>query len=157
MKSKKITVQKKAVIEENIIREAINILESRHTRGTAFTSPEDTKSYCRLKLGAMEHEVFGVMFLDNKHRLIDFKEMFRGTIDSASVYPREIVKEALACNAAAMVLTHNHPSGDAEPSAADRAITAKIKAALALVDIRVLDHIVVSRTETRSFAEFGMM
>ncbi len=144
--------------DNNKVQEAIGILQKQYKRtGFITTSPEDTKRYFMLNLAHHEHEVFGVMLLDNKHRLIEFKEMFRGTIDNASVYPREVVKEALASNAAAVVFTHNHPSGDPEPSAADRAITAKLKAALALVDVRVLDHIVVGNDRCVSFAELGIM
>ncbi len=144
--------------DNNKVCEAIGILQQQYKRkGFAATSPSDTMRYCQLNLLSKEHEVFGIMFLDNKNRLIEFKEMFRGTIDSASVYPREIVKEALAANAAAVVLTHNHPPGDPEPSAADRAITAKIKAALSLIDIRVLDHIVVGDQRCVSFAEMGII
>jgi DNA repair protein RadC len=132
------------------LREAMN-------KGDALSSPQDTQRYLLMRMRDYPQEVFGCLFLDNKHRVIAFEEMFRGTIDNASVYPREIVRRALQHNAAALILAHNHPSGDPEPSAADRAITAKIKAALALVDIRVLDHCVVGDTSCVSFAEMGII
>ncbi|MEZ8076857.1 DNA repair protein RadC, partial [Vibrio sp. FF112] len=108
------------------------------------------------QLKAYEREVFAVMFLDNQHHLISFEELFFGTIDSASVYPREVVKAALKTNAAAVIFAHNHPSGDATPSQADKRITQRLKDALALVDIRVLDHIVIGDSAV-SFAERGLL
>jgi DNA repair protein RadC len=126
-------------------------------KGDALTSPQDTQRYLLHRMRDYPQEVFSCLFLDNKHRILAFEELFHGTIDSASVYPREIVRRALQYNAAALILAHNHPSGDPEPSAADRAITAKIKAALALVDIRVLDHCVVGDNRCVSFAEMGIM
>ena len=119
-------------------------------------SPSVVKALCRSRLAHLEYEVFGVMFLDSKHRLIAFEEMFRGTIDEASVYPREVVKEALRHNASAVIFTHNHPSGDPEPSRADRTITDRLKSALDLIGVRSLDHIVVGDTFV-SFAERGWM
>lgn len=110
----------------------------------------------RFKIGGSEREVFAVMLLDNQHRLIEFKELFQGTIDAASVYPREVVKTALKANAAAVIFAHNHPSGDPEPSQADRRITTRLQDALALIDVRVLDHIVVGEQCT-SFAERGWL
>ena len=104
-----------------------------------------------------EYEVFAVMFLDTRHRVIDFVEMFRGTIDSATIHPREVAKEALTRNAAAVIIAHNHPSGIAEPSTADQRLTARLVDALALLDIRVLDHIVVGEGETTSFADRGLL
>jgi DNA repair protein RadC len=104
-----------------------------------------------------QREVFGCMFLDNRHRLIRFDEVFHGTIDGASVHPREVVKLALARNAAAVILAHNHPSGVAEPSQADELITARLRDALSLVDIRVLDHLVVGGTTVTSFVERGLI
>jgi len=121
----------------------------------ALTSPADTRRYLESRLRHLPHEVFACLFLDNRHRVICFEELFRGTIDGASVYPREVVKHALAHNAAALILAHNHPSGVAEPSQADRQITDHLKRALALVDIRVLDHIVVGEGEPVSLAERG--
>ena len=126
-------------------------------RGTAFTSPADTGDFLRLKLGTLEHEVFAVVFLDNRHRLIEYRELFRGTIDNTTVYPREVAKEALALNAAAVILAHNHPSGVAEPSQADELITHRLKDALAIVDIRVLDHLIVAGAQVVSLAERGVL
>lgn len=111
--------------------------------------------YLQILLQEYEHEVFAVLLLDNKHRVIQFQELFRGTLDGASVYPREVVKLALAHNAAAVILVHNHPSGDPVPSQADRVLTIKLKQALELVSIRTLDHIVVGREGCVSLAELG--
>jgi DNA repair protein RadC len=130
-------------------------MESTLTRGDALTDVATTKQYLQQRLRAYPYEVFACLFLDNKHRMIAFDELFRGTIDGASVYPREVVKQALAHNAAAVIFAHNHPSGIAEPSQADYNITERLKAALQMVDIRVLDHIVVGDGETISFAETG--
>ena len=105
----------------------------------------------------LEHELFCCLFLDNRHRVIKFDEMFRGTIDGTSVYPREVVKEALAVNAAAVILAHNHPSGVAEPSQADERITKRLKSALELVDIRLLDHLIIGDGEATSLASRGML
>jgi DNA repair protein RadC len=144
--------------EEATIKRAIKILANQYQRENLHAvEPRLVRQYCQLTIGLREHEIFAILMLDNKHYLIRMVEMFRGTIDNASVYPREIVKECLALNAACVILVHNHPSGDVEPSAADRAITAKIKAALALVDIRVLDHIIVSGKDSFSFAEAGLL
>lgn len=132
-------------------------LESSMTRGSAFTDCTATKNYLKQRLRAYPHEVFACLFLDNQHRMIAFEELFRGTIDGASVYPREVVKQALQHNAAAVILAHNHPSGVAEPSQADIHITRRIKAALDLVDIRVLDHIIIGDHEPSSLAQLGHM
>ena len=115
------------------------------------------KEYLRAKLAGFEHEVFAVLFMDTQHRLIEYAEMFRGTIDGASVYPRELVKEALRLNAAAVIVSHNHPSGNPEPSGADRALTQRLKEALGLVDVRVLDHVIVAGSDTTSLAERGLL
>ncbi|RSD32042.1 JAB domain-containing protein [Vibrio pectenicida] len=124
-------------------------------RGEALTSPEQTKLYLVSRLRDRSREAFYILFLDNQHRVIKGEVLFEGTIDSASVYPREVVKRALDYNAAALILAHNHPSGVAEPSQADRRITRRIVDALALVDIRILDHFVVGDGEVVSFAERG--
>lgn len=146
------------IAENSIIAEALNILESRTLRCSAeFSQPDHIKDFLRLRLGALEHEIFACLFLDNRHRMISFKELFRGTVDGASVHPREVVKESLFANAAAVVFVHNHPSGRAEPSEADRRITQKLIDALKLVDIRTLDHFVIGGTEIVSFAERGLM
>ncbi len=126
-------------------------------RGTSFTSPAAVKEYLFAKLSGFEHEVFAVLFMDTQHRLIEYREMFHGTIDSAEVHPREVVKEALRLNAAALVISHNHPSGNPEPSAADRVLTKRLREALSMVDVRVLDHIIVGGTKTTSFAERGLI
>ena len=127
------------------------------TCGPALANPRVTREYLRMRLRDLPHEVFGCLYLDNRHRVIAFEELFRGTIDGASVHPREVVKRALARNAAAVILVHNHPSGLAEPSQADELITRRLKEALALVDIRVLDHLVVGDAVCESFAERGLL
>ncbi|WP_334554984.1 RadC family protein [Vibrio scophthalmi] len=126
-------------------------------RGDALTSPEQTKLYLSGVLRDKQREEFYVLFLDNQHRVIRGESLFQGTIDAASVYPREVVKRALELNAAALILAHNHPSGVAEPSQSDRRITRRISDALALVDIRVLDHFVIGDGDIVSFAERGWM
>ncbi len=126
-------------------------------REDALDSPQATRRYLSLRLGGYPYEVFGCLFLDNRHRVIAFEELFRGTIDGAAVHPREVVRRALHHNAAAVIFSHNHPSGVAEPSRADRHITLKLKEALALVDVRVLDHVVVGHDETVSLAERGLL
>lgn len=123
----------------------------------AMTSPKVTKHYLKGVLSHIEHESFCVMFLTNRHRIIKFKHMFRGTIDGASVHPREVVKEALKCNCAAVIFAHNHPSGIAEPSTADISLTSRLKEALALVDVRVLDHFIVGDGESVSLSERGLI
>ena len=110
-----------------------------------------------MHLGNRDHEIFAAIFLDNRHRLIAIRELFRGTIDGASVHPREVAKEALQHNAAAVILAHNHPSGVAEPSHADELITQRLKDALALIDIRILDHVIVAGAHTVSFAARGLL
>jgi DNA repair protein RadC len=122
-----------------------------------FESPTQVKDYLRLKLAALPHEVFAVLFLDAQHRLLAMEELFRGTLTQTSVYPREVVKRALALNAAAVMLAHNHPSGVAEPSKADEYLTHTLQSALGLVDVRVLDHFVVAREQVVSFAERGLL
>ena len=124
--------------------------------GEAIRSPADTEAFLKARMRHLDHELFCCLFLDNRHRVLRFDELFRGTIDGTSVYPREVVKEALRVNAAAVILAHNHPSGVAEPSQADELITQRLKDALALVDIRVLDHFVVG-DEVVSFAERGLL
>ncbi|MCW9048367.1 MAG: DNA repair protein RadC [Gammaproteobacteria bacterium] len=125
-------------------------------RGDSLTSPQETRQFLSSKLRDYTHEVFAVLFLDQRHRVIRFDEMFQGTIDGASVYPREVVKKALEYNAAAVIFAHNHPSGVAEPSQSDERITQRLKEALGLVDIRVLDHFVVG-DDVISFAERGLL
>ncbi|CAK3148329.1 DNA repair protein RadC [Vibrio crassostreae] len=137
-----------------LLERAAEALAAKYKREGTFTNPTNVKEYLKLKLGAHDREVFAVMFLDNQHQLISFEELFFGTIDAASIYPREVLKVALNHNAAAVVFAHNHPSGIAEPSQADRRITQRLVDALKLVDIRVLDHIVVGE-DCVSFAEKG--
>lgn len=144
------------VTPQQLVTLASSILESR-IRKDALTSPEQTKQYLKLRLANYEQEVFSALFLDNRHRVISFNELSYGTIDGASVYPREVVKTALKYNAAAVIFAHNHPSGVAEPSPADRAITVRLRDALSLVDIRVLDHIVVGYEGVVSMAERGLI
>ncbi len=137
-----------------LLERAAEALAAKYKREGTFTNPTNVKEFLKLKLGAHDREVFAVMFLDNQHQLIEFEELFFGTIDAASIYPREVVKAALNYNAAAVVFAHNHPSGISEPSQADRRITQRLVDALKLVDIRVLDHIVVGE-DCVSFAEKG--
>lgn len=125
--------------------------------GETIRSPADTETYLQSRLGHLGHEVFCCLFLDNRHRVLRFDEMFRGTIDGTSVYPREVVKEALSINAAAVILAHNHPSGVAEPSQADERITRRLKAALELVDVRLLDHLVIGAGKATSMASRGLV
>lgn len=122
-----------------------------------ISSPEATRDYLKLRLGTYPHEVFAALFLDNRHRVIDYRELFAGTIDGASVHPREVVRAALELNAAAIIFAHNHPSGVAEPSQSDLRITQRLKDALALIDVRVLDHLIIGEGEGTSLAERGLL
>ncbi|TLY98530.1 MAG: DNA repair protein RadC [Gammaproteobacteria bacterium] len=142
---------------EEIIASAREHLTRRLRRGSSLSSPETVRAFLAMKLGAQEFESFCILFLDNRHRLIEFVELFRGTIDRATVHPREVVREALARNAAALILAHPHPSGVAEISPADQAITAHLKAALALIEVRVLDHCLVAGGHVVSMAELGLL
>ena len=126
-------------------------------RGDALTNPDATRAYLSAQLRGYHYEVFACLFLDNQHRIIELEELFRGTIDSASVYPREVVKKALYHNAAAVIFAHNHPSGVNIPSHADKEITNKLKQALSLFDIRVLDHFIIGDNTPYSFAEHGLI
>ncbi|WP_085299713.1 RadC family protein [Cognaticolwellia mytili] len=139
-----------------ILEQAAKILANKYLRGESFTSSEKSKEYLKYKLGKYDKEVFAVLLLDSQYRLINFSELFYGTIDAASVYPREVVKIALEFNAAAVIFAHNHPSGISEPSLADKVITEKLTQALKLIDIRVLDHFVVGEG-CYSFAEHGIL
>lgn len=145
----------KTAQENRIISQAMSILEGRLSKhGPVMSNPDATRQYLKLKLTGLEQELFYVLFLDSQHQLISAEEVFRGTVDNCSVYPREVVKRALYLNASAVILAHNHPSGLPEPSAADRYITDKLKDALALIEVKVLDHFVVGNTLV-SFAERG--
>ncbi len=125
--------------------------------GDAITNPEKIKQFLKAKMRAYRQEVFSCVYLDNQHRILEYKELFYGTIDGASVYPREVVKQTLAFNAAAVIFAHNHPSGIAEPSQSDQQITERLVKALNLVDVRVLDHMIVGDDEVVSFAERGLL
>ncbi|WP_088286400.1 DNA repair protein RadC [Ideonella sp. A 288] len=140
-----------------VIEMARRALSQRLSAAPVFESPAEVKQYVQLHLGELPHEVFAVLFLDSQHRLLGLEEMFRGTLAQTSVYPREVVRRAMSRNAAAVILAHNHPSGMAEPSHADEFLTQALKNALALVDVRVLDHLVVGRGAVVSFAERGLL
>lgn len=143
--------------EESLIRQAIQIIESRLVKGEKFTSSGVVRQYCQLQLANDPEESFCCLFLNNQHYLIRFERLFMGTIDSASVHPRVVVRRAIELNAAAVVFTHNHPSGVCEPSQADISITKRLKDTLSLIDVNVLDHIVVSAGGSHSMAENGQM
>lgn len=138
--------------DNQILDAAAEILACKYVRKDAFTSSQATKDFLRFKLGNKEHEVFAIMLLDNQHQMIDFIELFRGTIDASAVYPREVVKLVLQENAAAVILAHNHPSGLNQPSIADKNITQRLQKSLSLIDVRILDHIIIG-DGTYSFAE----
>ncbi len=138
---------------DSLLDLALKVLAQRHRRGKPLTSPEASRAYLRLKMGERKFEVFVCVFVDNRHRIIAFEELFQGTIDGASVHPRVVVQRALELNAAGVLLAHNHPSGVAEPSLADQQITRRLKDALALIDVRVLDHFIVTAEDSVSFAE----
>jgi len=140
-----------------VLEMARRYLGEKLERGRALTSPADTRDYLRMLLRDRPHEAFCCLYLDTRHRVLCFEELFRGTVDGAAVYPREVVKNSLRHNAAAVILVHNHPSGVAEPSRADEALTRRLRDALGLVDISVLDHLVVGDAEITSFAERGLL
>jgi DNA repair protein RadC len=147
----------KFVLLQATLEMARRYLHETIERGASLTNPADTRDYLTSRLRHYPHEVFACLYLDNRHRPIGFEELFRGTIDGASVYPREVVKKALEHNAAAVILAHNHPSGHTAPSRADEQVTERIKSALALVDIRVLDHLIIGDGPAVSFAERGLL
>ncbi|MFN3377715.1 MAG: RadC family protein [Burkholderiaceae bacterium] len=142
---------------EQVIKAALAILDEKVMRNGLISAPADAGNYFSLRLGDLEHEVFAAIFLDAQNRIIEYTELFRGTLTQTSVYPREVVKTALRLNAAAAIFAHNHPSGVPEPSRADEHLTKVLKDALALVDVRVLDHIVVAGGATVSFAQRGLL
>ena len=142
---------------DEVLKAARQVIGRRVRRGTSMTSPELVRDFLRTKLAELPHEIFVALLLDAQNRLLQYLELFRGTLAQTSVYPREVVKAALAHNAAAMILAHNHPSGVAEPSRADELLTQSLKQALALVDVRVLDHFIVAGADTVSFAERGLL
>lgn len=143
--------------DEDILNMASEILFKRMNNNDALTNPNLTKEYLKTKLALKASESFCILYLDNRHRVIAFEELFQGTINGASVYPREVVKACLAHNAAAVILAHNHPSGVAEPSQADISLTRTLKQALSLVEIRTLDHIVIGGNVAVSFADRGLL
>jgi DNA repair protein RadC len=144
--------------ERALIAQAIACLEARyHVRKEALTSPDETRDYLKLRLAGVPYEVFAMLLLDNRHRVMRYVELFRGTIDGASVHPREVVRLVISANAAAVIMAHNHPSGVAEPSQSDLRITKRLQDALSLIEVRVLDHIVIGEGEGTSFAERGLL
>jgi len=136
---------------------ARKLIKRQFVRGKALTSPDATRDYLMLELALLEREVFYCLFLDNRHRVLTIECCFQGTLNTASIYPREVVKRSLEVNASAVILAHNHPSGLAEPSESDRDITRRLVEALGLVDVRVLDHFIIGGDEYFSFAEHGLM
>jgi DNA repair protein RadC len=143
--------------DDEVVAQALKILSRRIVGSNALTSPDLVRDFITVSLAARQDEFFGVIYLDNQHRVIKTDELFRGTIDGASVYPRVVVRECLMVNAAAVIFYHNHPSGISTASEADRLITQRLKQALNLVDIRVLDHLIVGTSEIYSFAEHGLI
>ena len=141
-----------------IIRQAIALLEQRVFKaGPLLDQPQAVKDYLRLKLVAEPNEVFAIVFMNSQHRVLAYEPMFKGTLDSTAVYPCVVVQRALELNAGAVIFSHQHPSGCTEPSSADRVLTDRLKAALALIDVRVLDHIIVGQGTPYSFAESGLL
>jgi DNA repair protein radc len=144
--------------EDQTIRSALTILRNRLRRAeTYLASPEDARHFLTLRYAELEHEIFGALWLNARHGVLKVEELFRGTVDGASVHPREVVKAALGANAAAVIFFHNHPSGIAEPSRADVRITARLRSALELVDVRLLDHLIVGGMDVTSLAERGLL
>ncbi len=143
--------------ENEVLGWAQAILEARFKRSNYLTSPTLVRDYLRAQLAAEEREVFGIILLDTQHGVLGFERLFYGTIDSASVYPREIIKTVLNVNAAAVILAHNHPSGNPEPSTADVALTKRLETALHTIDVRLLDHLVIGGADSVSFAERGLI
>ncbi|ATM77665.1 hypothetical protein CRN79_18280 [Serratia fonticola] len=143
--------------EDLILQQAQAIIENRYIRGQQLLSVQEVRDYLMIKFAPLEHEVFGCLLLDNQQRILAYQELFRGTINGVNVYPREVVKLSLHHNAVALILVHNHPSGEPEPSQADLAITKRLVSALELVDVRILDHFIVAGTQTVSMAERGLL
>ena len=143
--------------DDEIVDKAEKILRRKLQRGAALSSPDAVRRWLNLALAEKTHETFHVTYLDSQHRVLGHEALFEGTIDGAAVYPRRVVERSLHHNAAAIICSHNHPSGVAEPSAADRRITERIQSALALIDVRVLDHFIVTGGDTYSFAESGLI
>ena len=145
------------VTENDILIMARRLAKNRLAKGRSIERPSSAFLYLQTLMGSYENEVFGSVFLDNQHRIICFEELFRGSINAANIYPREVVKRALSVNAAAVIFVHNHPSGEPEPSEADKRITVQLREALNLVEIRVLDHVVVGAKACISMAERGLV
>ena len=142
---------------ESLVDLALQVLAARNRRGQALGSPTETQAYLRLQLAERPNEIFACLYLDNRHRVLALEELFQGTIDGASVHPREVVRRALEYRAGAVIVAHCHPSGVAEPSQADLRVTERLKSALSLVDVRVLDHVIVATEGAVSFAERGLL
>jgi DNA repair protein RadC len=142
---------------DEVLQAAQHVLLGRVRGSDVLASPQAVRDFLRVKLGALEHEVFAVVHLDTQNRVIEYVEMVRGTVSQTSVYPREVVREAMRRNSAALLLVHNHPSGSTHPSRADEMLTQTLKTALALVDVRVLDHLIVAGNDILSMAERGLM
>jgi len=142
---------------DEVLLAAQRVLAGRVRGSDVLSSPAVVKDFLRVRLGALQHEVFAAVHVDAQHRVIDYVEMFRGTLAQTSVYPREVVKDALQKGSSAVLLVHNHPSGVAEPSRADELLTQNLKQALGLVDVRVLDHLIVAGASVLSFAERGLI
>lgn len=157
MSNNVVALRNEVVNDDQVIAHALGILAKRCAPGEEFSSPHDFRRFLQLKLGARKNECFGVIFLDHRHRLLRFAELFEGTINGASVYPRVVVQHVFEANAAAVVFYHNHPSGLCDPSAADRSLTTRLKEALALIDVKVLDHFIVTASDCYSFAEHGLI
>ena len=144
--------------EDGVIRKALDVLAFRIKKPESFLNkPEDVRDFLRVKLAGLGHEVFSIVFLDSQHGVITVEELFRGTLSQASVYPREVVKRALHHNAAAVIFAHNHPSGNPEPSHADKNLTVTLKNSMSLIDVKVLDHFIVAGLDCISFAERGLI
>ena len=148
---------RRTLSSDQIIKSALKLLGGSVNNSEVLASPQHTREYVTLALGAREHEVFACMWLNNRHQVIEFEELFYGTIDGASIYPREVVKRALNHNAAAVIVVHNHPSGEPEPSPSDVDITSRLKEALSLVGVRLIDHMIVGGDGVISMAERGMV
>lgn len=142
---------------DDVLHLATDLVSDRFRRGEPMGSPEATRQFLIMNLAERRNEVFGIMFLDSQHQLISIEELFQGTIDSTSVYPRVVVERSLHLNAAAVILYHNHPSGVPEPSSADRHITTRLTESLGMIDVRVLDHLVIAGAQSVSFAERGWL
>lgn len=144
--------------ENKLIQRALAVLEQRlFQRGPCLANPSDVRNYLRMQLAPQDREVFAVLYLDNRHRILAFEPLFQGTVDGAPVYPRVVLKRAIEHNCAALILAHNHPSGVAQPSHADRALTRQLTDLLAEVEVRVLDHFIIGQGKPFSFAEAGLL